>query len=165
MEKQWKSNDPAAIAMWDERKTEILEKKMFTDVNVFQDMNMMHAYYSVHQAVDKLSPEQLQEFIKFRFNFLQEEVTEGQESIARNDADGIVDSLIDLIVVAAGTLDLFNVNLEIAWNRVLVANMNKLVGIKPSRPNPLGLPDLIKPEGWVGPEHSDNLGYLSKALG
>jgi hypothetical protein len=40
--------------------------------------------------------------------------------------------------------------------------MNKEVGIKPSRPNPLGLPDLIKPEGWTPPSHEGNHGLLSK---
>jgi hypothetical protein len=43
--------------------------------------------------------------------------------------------------------------------------MNKEVGIKASRPNPLGLPDLIKPEGWVAPVHSDNVGMLNKIYG
>ena len=38
--------------------------------------------------------------------------------------------------------------------------MNKQVGIKESRPNPLGLPDLIKPEGWTAPSHKDNVGLL-----
>ena len=31
-----------------------------------------------------------------------------------------------------------------AWDRVHAANMTKQVGVKPSRPNPLGLPDLTK---------------------
>jgi hypothetical protein len=33
--------------------------------------------------------------------------------------------------------------------------MQKRSGVKAERPNPLGLPDLMKPEGWVGPDHSD----------
>ena len=41
--------------------------------------------------------------------------------------------------------------------------MEKEVGVKDSRPNPLGLPDLIKPEGWVGPDHADNYGLFTKA--
>jgi len=38
--------------------------------------------------------------------------------------------------------------------------MTKEVGIKASRPNPLGLPDLIKPEGWQPPSHQGNHGLL-----
>lgn len=40
--------------------------------------------------------------------------------------------------------------------------MNKKVGVKESRPNPLGLPDLIKPEGWTAPSHADNEGKLKE---
>jgi predicted HAD superfamily Cof-like phosphohydrolase len=73
--------------------------------------------------------------------------------------------LIDLCVVAIGTLDAFNVDAHTAWDRVLEANMNKEVGIKESRPNPLGLPDLIKPAGWTAPTHADNVGLLNKTYG
>ena len=65
---------------------------------------------------------------------------------------------MDLCVVAIGTLDLFEVDAHKAWDEVLKANMSKKVGVKESRPNPLGLPDLIKPEGWVGPDHTGNTG-------
>ena len=76
------------------------------------------------------------------------------------DAEEIVDGLIDLCVVAIGTLDAFNVDGNKAWDEVLKANMQKEVGVKESRPNPLGLPDLIKPEGWEAPSHKGNYGDL-----
>jgi hypothetical protein len=38
--------------------------------------------------------------------------------------------------------------------------MSKEPGIKEGRPNPLGLPDLVKPEFWQAPTHKDNLGDL-----
>ena len=77
-------------------------------------------------------------------------------------AEDIVDALIDLCVVAIGTLDCFNVDADEAWCRVLDANMKKVPGVKESRPNPLGLPDLIKPEGWVAPNHGGNHGRLTE---
>ena len=77
-----------------------------------------------------------------------------------DNKEEIVDALIDLCVVAIGTLDLFEVNPYNAWNEVFDANMNKNPGVKASRPNPLGLPDLIKPEGWVAPSHKNNIGTL-----
>ena len=40
--------------------------------------------------------------------------------------------------------------------------MRKNVGVKSTRPNPLGLPDLIKPVGWEAPSHEDNHGLLSQ---
>jgi hypothetical protein len=47
---------------------------------------------------------------------------------------------------------------------VLEANMAKEVGRKESRPNPLGLPDLIKPEGWTAPSHEGNHGIISSSF-
>ena len=41
-----------------------------------------------------------------------------------------------------------------------VIQRSKEVGIKQGRPNPLGLPDLIKPEGWTPPDHSGNYGKI-----
>jgi predicted HAD superfamily Cof-like phosphohydrolase len=72
--------------------------------------------------------------------------------------------MVDLCVVAIGTLNAMAVDAYEAWDRVHEANMQKEVGIKPSRPNPLGLPDLIKPAGWVGPTHKDNIGHFSVFL-
>ena len=44
------------------------------------------------------------------------------------------------------------------------ANMVKSPGVKAERPNPFGLPDLIKPEGWVGPSHEDNHGDIPNII-
>lgn len=89
---------------------------------------------------------------------------QAKNKLITNNAEDIVDAMVDLCVVAIGTLNAMNVDAYEAWDRVHTANMAKEVGIKASRPNPLGLPDLIKPAGWVGPDHSDNIGYLSRFL-
>ena len=77
------------------------------------------------------------------------------------DNEEIVDGLIDLCVVAIGTLDAFDIDANKAWDAVLKANMKKEVGRKETRPNPLGLPDLVKPEGWEAPSHEGNHGKLN----
>jgi predicted HAD superfamily Cof-like phosphohydrolase len=118
----------------------------------------MHAHYGVHPAMKTMNAEKLRKFLEFRANFLQEELDELRSA---DNAEDVVDALIDLCVVAIGTLDAFDVDSHRAWNAVLEANMNKRVGVKASRPNPLGLPDLIKPEGWVAPSHEGNHGTLS----
>jgi predicted HAD superfamily Cof-like phosphohydrolase len=133
-------------------------------VDIFGDMNMMHAFYGVHDKVKELTPEILKEFLAFRINFLQEELDEMTVAVKENNAEEVVDALIDLIVVAAGTLDLYEVDSSKAWNEVLVANMNKTPGVKATRPNKFGLPDLIKPEGWTAPSHTGNHGLLTSAL-
>ena len=38
--------------------------------------------------------------------------------------------------------------------------MSKVLGVKKERPNPLGLPDLAKPEGWKSPSHVGNHGLI-----
>ena len=124
-----------------------------------KDLADMHAKFGVNPVVREFDKEKLLAFLNFRIKFLQEELTELIESKTADDA---VDALIDLCVVAIGTLDAFDVDADISWDRVHAANMAKNVGVKASRPNPLGLPDLIKPEGWQGPTHTDNVGLFSK---
>jgi len=121
------------------------------------DIAMMHEHYGVHKVIYKMDPETLKQFLDFRIKFLREELDELEKA---DNPEDVVDALIDLCVVAIGTLDGFEVNSHQAWDEVLKANMKKKTGIKESRPNPLGLPDLIKPEGWTGPDHSNNVGSL-----
>ena len=126
-------------------------------VNWCEDIANIHEHYEVYPAIDKMDPETLKKFLKFRIDFLQEELDEMKTA---KNAEDVVDALIDLCVVAIGTLDCFSVNSHMAWDEVLKANMRKNVGVKASRPNPLGLPDLIKPVGWEAPSHEFNHGLL-----
>ena len=110
-----------------------------------KDISEMHQYYGVNEKVQNFDTEKLKQFLQFRMSFLDEELTETKNAVLNNDAEEIVDGLIDLCVVAIGTLDSMGIDSYEAWNRVLRANLQKQVGVKPERPNPLGLPDLIKP--------------------
>lgn len=123
------------------------------------DIHDMHKHYGFHEAVAGLSDEHLAELLKFRKRFLAEEYVELTTAESPHD---VVDALIDICVVAIGTLDLFGIDAKLAWDRVHSANMSKERGVKASRPNPLGLPDLIKPPDWVAPEHDDNAGTLHR---
>lgn len=135
---------------------------MNKQVSVSADMAKMHAWYEADEAVLGLNKEKLKSFLDFRFNFLQEELNEGRDAIAAGNSEEIVDSLIDLVVVAVGTLDLYGVDFDRAWNEVLHANMNKRVGVKEGRPNPYGLPDLVKGPDWIPPCHAGNHGLIGK---
>ena len=132
--------------------------------NWVNDINLMHQKYGVHGWVKKATPFQLKKYLEFRLNFIKEEYDETREALITDDAEEIVDGLIDLCVVAIGTLDAFGVNSIDAWDAVLEANMAKEVGRKESRPNPLGLPDLIKPEGWTAPSHEGNHGIIPSSF-
>lgn len=131
------------------------------------DIYEMHAKYGVHDWMEKNKDNQelMQKFLDFRIAFLEEELNETKAAATYDrNASEVVDGLIDLCVIAIGTLDAFGVDAQKAWEAVHDANMSKVVGVKESRPNPLGLPDLIKPEGWKGPEHHDNTGNLGNAV-
>lgn len=129
-----------------------------------KDIHEMHEKYGVGNwmALRELNNEQelLQQFLEFRMKFLKEELDETNQAVKDKDPEEIIDGLIDLCVVAIGTLDAFGVDAHKAWDEVLKANMSKEVGVKESRPNPLGLPDLVKPADWKAPSHKGNYDLL-----
>ena len=135
--------------------------------NWVDDINAMHKKFGVHdwfKAELKKDPNKLKEFLEFRMKMVQEEVDETNEAIQHKDPEEIVDGLIDICVFAIGTLDAFGVDAYKAWDEIYNANMMKNVGVKEGRPNPLGLPDLIKPDNWKNPSHKGNHGNLHNAL-
>jgi|TARA_B110000977_G_scaffold136462_1_gene173355 hypothetical protein len=128
--------------------------------NWVADIVEMQGKYGTRDWVANANIDKLKAFLDFRLDFIEEEFDETQKAVIENDPEEIVDGLIDLCVVAIGTLDAFGVDPYKAWDAVHAANMAKVVGVKPSRPNPLGVPDLIKPEGWTAPDHTGNHGIL-----
>jgi predicted HAD superfamily Cof-like phosphohydrolase len=134
-----------------------------------KDINDMHNKFGVTkwvQAEQQTDNEfrRLNKLLEFRMKMIQEEVDETNDAIKNKDPQEIVDGLIDMCVFAIGTLDAFGIDAHKAWDQVHNANMAKEPGVKPSRPNPLGLPDLIKPEGWEGPTHDGNTGLFDNTL-
>lgn len=126
-----------------------------------KDIHDMQTKYKTREWVENADTEQLKRFLEFRIDFIREELDETETALISIDSEEIVDGLIDLCVVAIGTLDAFGVDPYKAWDEVLKANMAKEVGVKPSRPNPLGVPDLIKPDNWEAPSHEGNHGKLN----
>ena len=128
------------------------------------DIRSMHDRFGVTDWIDDSTPGQRKELMKLRMRMLAEEFNETLQAYLQGDSEEIIDGLIDLCVISIGTLDIAGVDVNAAWNEVYVANMAKERGVKPGRPNPLGLPDLIKPDGWVGPDHSSNHGIMKEYL-
>lgn len=127
-----------------------------------KDIAEMHEKFGVddwvgHKIFDG-DADTLKQFLAFRINFLEEELNETRNAFIEKDPEEIIDGLIDLCVIAIGTLDILGVDADKAWTQVHNANMAKEPGVKASRPNTFGLPDLVKPEGWKGPDHKDNHG-------
>jgi predicted HAD superfamily Cof-like phosphohydrolase len=124
-----------------------------------QDIKKMHEFYGLKKHVDELNEQKLYELLKFRISFIEEELNELKNNV--ENPEEIVDALIDICVVAIGTLDLYDVNSQKAWDEVLNANYKKFLGVKKTRPNPI-IPDLIKLNDWQPPDHKDNHGKFSK---
>ena len=133
--------------------------------NWVQDMADMHQKYGVNEWFEKHKDDKvlMNKYLMFRLLMCQEELHETMQAVNSGNSEEIVDGLIDLCVFAIGTLDVFNVDASKAWDEIYAANMNKKVGVKPGRPNPFGLPDLLKPGGWTPPSHEDNHGELDVA--
>ena len=128
------------------------------------DIKKMHAKFGVHDWLDHSTPDDRSKLMKLRMRMLTEEFSETMNAYLQGDPEEMIDGLIDLCVIAIGTMDIAGVNPSQAWNSVYKANMAKEPGVKPGRPNPLGLPDLTKPDGWTGPSHANNYGDLERII-
>lgn len=120
-------------------------------MSVFRDMRRMHNHYKVprNTKVDFLDPE----WMRFRINFLYEELNELESATAGKDLEEVIDALIDITVVAVGTLDLMGAEGQKHWDEVLQTNMDKEVVTDPDNSKRGFKHDLQKPKGWKGPEH------------
>lgn len=135
--------------------------------NWFKDMQDMHKKYGVDKWMNeekKSDWSRLNKYMDFRIKMMQEELDETRAAFENKNEEEVVDGIIDLCVFAIGTLEVFGVDANKAWDQVYKANMSKEVGIKEGRPNPLGLPDLVKPEGWKGPSHEGNHGNITDSF-
>lgn len=71
--------------------------------------------------------------------------------------EGILDSIVDQIYVALGTAHLHGLDqvLEEAWDRAHHANMGKVRATSPEQSKRGSTLDVVKPEGWIAPNHLD----------
>lgn len=115
----------------------------FADIQKFQ----------AHFGFDKQGPEL--RFLKNQLDFLTEELTESKEAFVDGDAEAFFDGILDIAVVAIGTLEFAARGRgREGWIRVMNKNFAKEIGSNPKRPDSGGV-DLIKPEGWTPPILSD----------
>jgi len=126
-------------------------------MSMIKDIKDLNTKFKINEFINQTDTETLDRYLDFRIDFIEEELRELAESTT---ADDCVDALIDIIVVALGTLTSMNVDVQKAWDEVHKANMSKQIGINKTRQNEFGLPDLVKPKGWIVPDHSDNVGLI-----
>ena len=139
----------------------ITDATVHSEVSIFKDIRDMHQKFGVHETVSDMTSEQFVEYLRFRVSMIKEEYDETVVALNDGDAEEFVDGIIDMIVFAAGTLDVIGVDAERAWTAVHEANMGKRKGVNKSRPNKFGFPDMVKPKNWEAPSHTDNHGLLT----
>lgn len=122
-------------------------------MNNFEDVKAFHEKYSVPCSP---IPALLDwKTMDYRIRFLNEELTELGMSYEQDDLEGCADALVDLVYVALGTALMMGLPWEKLWNEVQRANMTKRLAKPDGSDSKRGSPlDVIKPPGWVGPDHS-----------
>ncbi|QIG73909.1 putative NTP pyrophosphohydrolase protein [Rhizobium phage RHph_N34] len=135
----------------------------------YELVDTMHRKYGFYDSVNGFDKEKFLKFLEFRASSqIQEEVNEYLKAIEdykyaaeRDDKDAMLaavqeinDAIIDILVFTFGTATFTMTKNEVenSYSTVMEANLKKERGIKPGRPNPMGLPDLLKPEGWQSPD-------------
>jgi predicted HAD superfamily Cof-like phosphohydrolase len=120
--------------------------------SIFEDVKEFHTEFKI-PAVKP--PFQLNyKALSFRIKFLWEEMEELETAIDEQNICDQIDALIDLIYVAAGTLDLMGVDGQRHFSLVHRANMKKVRAQKAGDSKRMSSFDVIKPKGWLAPDHS-----------
>lgn len=90
----------------------------------------------------------------FRSKFLTEELEEYLSAVEEKDIVGQADALIDLIYVALGSAYLMGLEhvWTDLWDEVQKANMKKVRATNTKESKRGSLHDVVKPDGWVGPD-------------
>lgn len=124
--------------------------------SVFKDVREMYLKYGLisGEETPHITPH-----MEHRINHLKEELQETIDAVENNDLLEVIDGLIDLMVISAGTLEMCGIKSQFHWDDVHRANMSKERGVNPKRGHNI---DIVKPEGWVGPNHARVLKWYNK---
>lgn len=130
-------------------KAHVCPTDMWKDIVDFHDK-----FGFVIPGAPTLLPEDLR---LFRVMFLKEELDEFMLACDNGHIIDAADALIDLVYVALGTLRLMGVPGNLCWDEVQRANMSKVRATHASQSKRGSMFDVIKPEGWVPPDHSKHI--------
>ena len=123
----------------------------------YNDVRDFHLKFGVPTEADVDHPQlPSRDVVSYRKNFLQEELDEFEFATENGDLANAADALLDLVYVAYGTALLMGISPDCwneLWNDVQRANMAKerATGADDSRSKRSHSLDVVKPEGWVGP--------------
>lgn len=126
--------------------------------------NFMTKFGQFYNGGPRMLPEELH---NFRVGFSYEEHTEyadawmteeGMKTFPEHIAPNLetqLDSLVDKVYVDLGTAQLHGFDFREAWRRVHEANMKKVRAQSAEESTRHSALDVVKPEGWEKPDHSD----------
>lgn len=98
---------------------------------------------------------------RFRESFMAEELDEFREACKERDMQKAVDALLDLAYVVYGTALMMGVSPKtwsVGWAEVQRANMSKRRAAHAGESKRGSALDVVKPEGWRGPDHTVTVG-------
>lgn len=95
--------------------------------------------------------------VDFRIKFLKEELSEFIDAVEKNDLPEMIDALVDLTVIAMGTADIFGFDWQPHWEEVIKTLMTKKKANHAGESKRGFAADIVKPVGWVGPDHQSIL--------
>lgn len=88
----------------------------------------------------------------FRIKFMHEELAEYVSASMTDDHVGMADALVDLVYVVMGTAYLHGYPWQNLWQEVQRANLTKERAHRAMQSKRGTSLDVIKPEGWRGPD-------------
>jgi predicted HAD superfamily Cof-like phosphohydrolase len=119
--------------------------------DVYKDVGEFHQKFGL-PAFETRPRDWDDELVDYRYKFLKEELDEFAEGVLDKDHAKMLDALIDLVYVAAGTAHLLGYPWYTGWDRVQTANMAKIRAAKDGSDSKRGSSwDVVKPEGWTPP--------------
>jgi len=133
---------------------------------MLNDIKEMHNKFQVTEFIKNNSHNKLllKKFLKFRLDFIKEELNETFDAYFNKNDVEVLDGLIDILVVTLGTLDAFKCDTYKAWENIHNSNMSKTPGVNLTRPNNFSLPDMVKGKNFKKPEINNYTGLLKNIL-
>ncbi len=120
----------------------------------FDDVGDFHEKFNLdsvthHGAGIRFVPPDL---LRFRIEFLREELREFEEAADAGDTAKMFDALLDLTYVAMGTAHLHGFPWQVGWDEVQRANMSKERAHAAGDSKRGSTWDVVKPDGWKPPD-------------
>lgn len=120
----------------------------------FHDVLAFHYRFGVRTPSADKPHMPAKDVLKFRTDFLQEELDEFKRAVENNDLPGALDALIDLNYVSYGTAILMGITPQCwtdAWDEVQRANMEKVRAPNADASKRSHELDVVKPSSWRPP--------------